>query len=135
MVRPQDPTNRALNSLHRLEHQLAAASVPGNVGGRALTSPEVRAAIFDEIRTIVREELARMPFSDRLMDVAEAAERMGMTEAALRKAAARDTIPCEHRGRRPRFRLSVLMGEAEARPGNQGAANAGAPPASSSTLP
>jgi hypothetical protein len=101
--------------------------------GRVFANPEIRAALLDDIRTIVREELARMPSSDRLMDAAEAAERMGMTEAALRKAAARGTIPCEHRGRRLRFRLSVLMGEAEARGGNQGAANAGVPPTSSST--
>ena len=89
--------------------------------GRVFANREIRAALLDDIRIIVREELARMPSSDRLMDAAEAAERMGMTEAALRKAAARGTIPCEHRGRRLRFRLSVLMAEAEARGGNQGA--------------
>ena len=105
--------------LSQLNHALG--SVANGIILRAFASPEVRAAIFDEIRTIVREELARMPSSDRLMDAAEAAGRMGMTEAALRKAAARGTIPCEHRGRRLRFRLSVLMGEAEARGGNQGA--------------
>ena len=90
----------------------------------ALASPEIRAALFDEIRAIVREEIARAPFADRLMDAAEAADRLGMTEAALRKAAARGTFPCEHKGRRLRFRLSVLMAESEARRGNQGPANA-----------
>jgi excisionase family DNA binding protein len=45
----------------------------------------------------------------------EAAERLGMTESALRKAVARGTIPCQRLGRRLRFRLSELMVEAEAR--------------------
>jgi len=100
---------------------------------RTLSSPEVRAAFFDEIRGIVREELARTPFADRLVDAAEGAQIMGMTEAAMRKAAARGSIPCEHRGRRLRFRLSALMGDNEARRGDQGEADALVPPPTSSS--
>lgn len=86
---------------------------------RALASPEIQVAIFDRIRAIVREEIARAPFADRLMDAAEAAERIGMTEAALRKAVARGTIPCQRKGRRLRFRLSELMVEVEAQRGRR----------------
>jgi hypothetical protein len=103
--------------------------------GRVLANPELLNVILAEIRTILREELARTPSADRLMDAAEAAERLGMTEAALRKAAARGTVPCEHRGRRLRFRLSVLMTEVESSRGNQGAADAVMPPTSSSAPP
>jgi hypothetical protein len=103
--------------------------------GRAFANPKIRSSLLDDIRIIIREELARTPFADRLMDAAEAAERLGMTEAALRKAAARGKVPCEHRGRRLRFRLSALMGDVEARRENQGPAAAGASPTTSSTLP
>lgn len=113
----------------------AMAGVVNAMIARALTIPEIRAAIFDEIRSIVREEIARAPFADRLMDAAEAAERIGMTEAALRKAATRGTIPCQHKGRRLRFRLSQLMVEVEARRGRRDSADTMAPPTSSSTPP
>ena len=91
----------------------AIAGVAISVIGRALGSPELRAAIFGEIRAIVREEIAHAPFSDRLMGAAEAAERMGLTEAALRKAASRGTVPSHRVGRRLRFRLSELLGGAD----------------------
>lgn len=103
--------------------------------GRVLSHPEMLAVLLDEIRTIVREEIARAPFADRLMDAAEAAERIGMSEAALRKAAARGTIPCQHKGRRLRFRLSELLVEMEARRGSRESSDDVAPPTSSSTSP
>ena len=81
---------------------------------RVLSNPMIIAAILDEIRTIVREEIERAPFADRLLDAAEAAERIGMSEGALRKAVARGTIPCQRYGRRLRFRLSELMAETNA---------------------
>jgi excisionase family DNA binding protein len=68
------------------------------------------------------------------MDAAEAAERLGMTEAALRKAAARGTVPFQRIGRRLRFRLSKLLSEVEVRGMRQGRLDsAGA--VTSSTLP
>jgi excisionase family DNA binding protein len=82
---------------------------------RVLSNPRLVASVLQEIRAIVREEIAKASFADRLLDAPEAAERLGMTEAALRKAAARGTIPCQRLGRRLRFRLSELMVEAESR--------------------
>ena len=93
----------------------ALSLVVDAVIARILADPRMVASVLDEIRTIVREEIARAPFADRLLDVPEAAERIGMTESALRKAVARGTIPCQRMGRRLRFRLSELMVEAEAR--------------------
>ena len=88
---------------------------------RVLANPRLLAVILDEIRTIVREEIARTPFADRLLHAAEAAERIGMSEAALRKAAARGAVPCHRLGRRLRFRLSELMVEVDARRERRGA--------------
>ena len=82
---------------------------------RVLADPRMVASVLHEFRVVVREEIAKASFADRLLDAPEAAERLGMTEAALRKAAARGTIPCRRLGRRLRFRLSELMVEAEAR--------------------
>ena len=86
-----------------------------SVIARVLSNPRLVASVLQEIRAIVREEIAKASFADRLWDAPEAAERLGMTEAALLKAAARGTIPCQRLGRRLRFRLSALMGEEEAR--------------------
>jgi excisionase family DNA binding protein len=91
---------------------------------RVLANPRLLAVILDEIRTIVREEIARAPFADRLLDVAEAAERIGMSEGALRKAVARGTVSCHRLGRRVRFRLSELMVEADARRERRGSRSA-----------
>ena len=132
-IRTASPPNFARVDLCQLN--VALASIVTASIAHVLTSREIREVIFDEIRAIVRQEIAQAPFADRLMDAAEAADRLGMTEAALRKAAARGTVPCEHRGRRLRFRLSVLMAESETRCGNQGPANAVVPSTSSSTLP
>jgi len=127
---PQDLPRADLSLLNDALVGVANAPI-----ARALASPEIRAAIFDEIRAIVREEISRAPFADRLMDAAEAADRIGMSEAALRKAAARGTIPCQHKGRRLRFRLSELLVEMEARRGSRDSADAVTPPTSSSTPP
>ena len=87
---------------------------------RVLAHPDLRAVLRDEIRTIVREEIARAPFADRLLDAAEAAQRLGLSEAALRKAVARGTVPCHRLGRRVRFRLSELLVAAGAKRGRFG---------------
>jgi hypothetical protein len=85
------------------------------VMNRILSDPRIVASFLHEIRTIVREEIAKASFADRLIGAAEAAERLGMTEAAVRKAAARGAVPCQRIGRSLRFRLSALMVEAESR--------------------
>jgi excisionase family DNA binding protein len=104
------PQDLCVSSGTQLDHALTL--VVDAVMTRVLSDPRIVASVLHEIRTIVREEIAKASFADRLMDATEAAERLGMTEAALRKAAARGTIPCLHLGRRLRFRLSELMGEA-----------------------
>jgi hypothetical protein len=97
----------------QLDHALTL--VVDAVMTRVLSDPRVVASVLHEIRTIVREEIAKASFADRLMDATEAARRLGMTEAAVRKAAARGTVPCQRLGRRLRFRLSELMVKREAR--------------------
>ena len=91
---------------------------------RVLANPHLLAVILDEIRSIVREEIAGAPFADHLLDAAEAAERIGMSEAALRKAVARGTVSCHRLGRRLRFRLSELMVEADAHRERRGSRSA-----------
>ena len=107
------PQDLRVSSGPQLDHALTL--VVDAVMTRVLSDPRIVGSVLHEIRTIVREEIAKASFADRLMDAPEAAERLSMTEAALRKAAARGTIPCQHLGRRLRFRLSELMGEAEVR--------------------
>jgi hypothetical protein len=93
---------------------VALAAIANATIAHVLASREVRAEIFGEIRAIIRQEISQAPFADRLLDASEAAERIGITEAALRKAAARGTVPCKRIGRRLRFRLSELMVRVEA---------------------
>jgi hypothetical protein len=74
---------------------------------QALDDPEVR----DRIRTIVMEVLPAQPDPlEHLVDSRAAAKVLGMTQAALRQAVYRGTIPCEIVGRRLRFRPSLLRG-------------------------
>jgi predicted DNA-binding transcriptional regulator AlpA len=87
----------------------AVAGIAEGLALRILGSPAIRDGVFERIRAIIREEIVRAPFADRLLEASEAAERLGMSEAALRKAAARGTVPCRRIGRRLRFRLSELL--------------------------
>ena len=76
----------------------------------ALASPKVQEELRRTVAGVVRAELRALPVGgDRLVDAGEAAEVLGMTGAAVRKAAARGTIPAERIGRRLRFRLSALL--------------------------
>ncbi len=67
--------------------------------------------ILSGVRGIVREELLAAPHGDpdRLIDVHEAAMLLGMSAGAVRKAAARGTLPATRIGRRLRFRAGDLM--------------------------
>jgi excisionase family DNA binding protein len=78
---------------------------------QALASPRVRAALADVVREAIRDELAppRAARDDQLVGVEEAARVLGMTIAAVRKAAARDTLPSHRLGRRVRFKVSELL--------------------------
>ena len=76
----------------------------------ALSSPKVQEELRRTVATVLRAELRALPIGgDRLVDADEAATVLGMTGGAVRKAAARGTIPTERVGRRLRFRLSVLL--------------------------
>jgi len=76
----------------------------------ALTSPKVQEELRRTVADVLHAELRAFPIGgDRLVDADEAAAVLGMTSTALRKAAARGTIPAERIGRRLRFRLSALL--------------------------
>jgi excisionase family DNA binding protein len=76
----------------------------------ALTSPKVQEELRRTVASVLRAELRTLPLGgDRFVDAEEAAQVLGMTDTAVRKATARGTIPAERIGRRLRFRLSVLL--------------------------
>ena len=79
----------------------------------ALASPAVQEELRRTVARVLHAELRTQPLGgDRLVDAEEAAQVLGMTSAAVRKAAARGTIPVERVGRRLRFRLSSLLSRA-----------------------
>lgn len=76
----------------------------------ALSSPRVRQALTDAIREAMRGDFAATATaSDQLVGAEEAARILGMTVAAVRKAATRGTLPCHRVGRRVRFLPSELL--------------------------
>lgn len=76
----------------------------------ALKSAPVQSTLRQMLVEVIRVELeASMSEPDRLVDVDEAAEILGMTTSAVRKAAYRGTLPCERIGRRLRFRPRSLI--------------------------
>jgi excisionase family DNA binding protein len=78
----------------------------------ALSCPRVQEELRRTVATVLRAELRALPIGgDRLVDAEEAAGVLGMTVGAVRKAAARGTIPTERVGRRLRFRLSALLAQ------------------------
>jgi excisionase family DNA binding protein len=82
----------------------------------ALASPKVQEELRRTVAAVVRSEMQALPMGgDRLVDADEAARILGMTVAAIRKAAARGTLPTERVGRRLRFRLSRLLGSRRSR--------------------
>jgi excisionase family DNA binding protein len=74
----------------------------------ALASPEVVSAIESMVRQAVRAEIGDALASGQLLDVPAAAARLGLSEAALRKAVERGTVPCVRIGRRVRFSMREL---------------------------
>jgi len=97
-----------------------AALEPDGLGGldevfdklmaRALAHGEAATALRRMLHEVVRTEMAKHPpDANRLLEAREAAELLGMSEEAVRKAAARGTLPCVHIGRRLRFRLGDLL--------------------------
>src|SRR5689334_18387412 len=90
-----------------------------------LGTPEVRMLLKSIIAEAVRDEL-RSTLEDELLDVQRAAQMLGMSAGALRKAVERGQIPCERIGSRLRFRRMDLLtsGASARRPANT---NASAP--------
>jgi hypothetical protein len=76
----------------------------------ALRSAPVQSTMREMIVAAIRIELeATVSEPDRLVDADEAAGILGMSVAAVRKAALRGTLPCQRVGRRLRFRVRSLI--------------------------
>jgi len=75
----------------------------------ALGSPSVLRALEELVRRVVRDELVHAGVGDEMLDVPRAANLLGMTAAAVSKAASRGTLPCVRLGRRIRFRRADLI--------------------------
>jgi hypothetical protein len=73
-----------------------------------LGTPEVRVLLKSIIAEAVRDEL-RSALEDELLDVERAAQMLGMSPGALRKAVERGQVPCERIGSRLRFRRMDLL--------------------------
>lgn len=75
-----------------------------------LASPRVKVALQEILQKVVREELeAALPSTDELVDAKEAARLVCMTEAGVRRAAARGQLKCVRIGRRVRFKRGDLL--------------------------
>jgi Helix-turn-helix domain len=80
-----------------------------------LGTPEVRALLKSIVAEAVRDEV-RTALEDELLDVERAAQMLGMSAGALRKAVERGQVPCERIGNRLRFRrMDLLTSGASAR--------------------
>ena len=87
---------------------------------------EVRTLLKNIVTEAVRDEL-RAALEDELLDVEGAAQMLGMSAGALRKAVERGQVPCERIGNRLRFRrMDLLASGASAR--RVANVNATAPP-------
>jgi excisionase family DNA binding protein len=74
----------------------------------AINSPACRREIAKLVRAAVREERPAL-VDEGLIDAKSAAELLGMTVGAIRKAAFRGSIPCRRVGRKLRFVRSELL--------------------------
>lgn len=80
-----------------------------------LATPEVRMLLKSIVAEAVRDEI-RSALEDELLDVDRAAQMLGMSAGALRKAVERGQVPCERIGTRLRFRrMDLLASGANAR--------------------
>lgn len=65
-------------------------------------------AVQERLKSILAPHIASQAVTEPYLTTKQAADLLGMTPNALRQAAYRDTIPCEHLGRRLRFKASNL---------------------------
>src|SRR5689334_9816850 len=80
-----------------------------------LETLEVGVLLKSIVAEAVRDEL-RSALEDELLDVERAAQMLGMSAGALRKAVERGQVPCERIGCRLRFRrMDLLASGASAR--------------------
>lgn len=77
----------------------------------ALSTPQGRRAIAAIVRETIQADEADDDV-EGLMDAEAAAELLSMTPAAVRKAAARGSLPCHRLGRKLRFKRSELLAQA-----------------------
>ena len=76
--------------------------------GALTATAEFKKCLADVFRQVVKEELAIL-LKDDLVNSKEAAEILGMSVAALRKAVERGQVPCVRIGSRLRFRRAALL--------------------------
>ncbi len=72
------------------------------------TSDEVQQKLKKLLREAVNQEFS-VVMDTELLDVAQAAKLLSMTEGAVRKAAERGQLPCVRLDRRLRFRRAELL--------------------------
>jgi hypothetical protein len=76
----------------------------------AFSSPKIEDLIRRIVADAMRAELRASPLAaDRLVDAEEAGKLLGMSAAAVRKAAVRGQIPSRKVGRRRRFAIGELL--------------------------
>ena len=80
----------------------------GQVLNGWLSTAEAKKTVAEIFRGVLRDELKTLLMED-LVDSTEAADILGMSVAALRKAVERGQIPCLRVGRRLRFRRADLL--------------------------
>lgn len=78
----------------------------------ALGKPQVQEILHAIVKRAIGSEAPKDAPTDRLVDAPEAARMLGMSVAAVRKAAIRGAIPCVRIGRRVRFRPAQILAAA-----------------------
>jgi excisionase family DNA binding protein len=76
---------------------------------KALASPEIAAQLKSIVASAMKEARSPTSTENTLLNTEQAAQLMGMTAAAVRKAAQRGTLPCMRLGRNLRFRRDELL--------------------------
>lgn len=78
----------------------------------AFGKPQVQEILHAIVKRAIASETPTEAPTEGLVDAREAARLLGMSVAAVRKAATRGTIPCMRLGRRVRFRPAEILAAA-----------------------